>query len=174
MYPHEYLSYLVHFHADRDYFECHEILEEYWKSLSNESRSAVWVGLIQIAVGLYHHRRGNFAGAKKMLASAIRILHKHAAEVERLALDVNTLTSLLTERLSRIQSGEPYESLELPITDAALLEACRQLAAQKGLVFGQRSDLSNDYLLHKHTLRDRTDVIEERKRSLKQKQAKNQ
>lgn len=31
MYPAEYLEYLVYFHADRDYFECHEILEEYWK-----------------------------------------------------------------------------------------------------------------------------------------------
>ncbi|PAD68333.1 hypothetical protein CHH83_14265, partial [Bacillus sp. 7586-K] len=31
MYDQEYIDFLVHFHCDRDYFECHEILEEHWK-----------------------------------------------------------------------------------------------------------------------------------------------
>ncbi len=31
MYPNAYLDYLVYFHGHRDYFECHEVLEEYWK-----------------------------------------------------------------------------------------------------------------------------------------------
>ena len=32
MYPTEYIQFLIHFHGDYDYFECHEILEEYWKT----------------------------------------------------------------------------------------------------------------------------------------------
>ncbi|MFZ3196347.1 MAG: DUF309 domain-containing protein, partial [Bacillus mycoides] len=27
MYPTEYIQFLIHFHGDYDYFECHEILE---------------------------------------------------------------------------------------------------------------------------------------------------
>lgn len=32
MYPTEYIQFLIHFHGDYDYFECHEILEGYWKT----------------------------------------------------------------------------------------------------------------------------------------------
>ncbi|WP_205628902.1 DUF309 domain-containing protein, partial [Acinetobacter baumannii] len=52
LYPEALIDYLVYFHADRDFFECHEVLEDYWKSLPKEERSLFWVGLIQIAVGL--------------------------------------------------------------------------------------------------------------------------
>jgi len=38
MYPEPYLEYLIQFHAERDYFECHEILEEYWKSAPANER----------------------------------------------------------------------------------------------------------------------------------------
>lgn len=31
LYPTAYIKYLFHFHTDRDYFECHELLEEHWK-----------------------------------------------------------------------------------------------------------------------------------------------
>jgi predicted metal-dependent hydrolase len=47
------------------------VLEEYWKSVPDSPLRQAWYGLIQIAVALYHHRRGNIAGARKMLESAI-------------------------------------------------------------------------------------------------------
>lgn len=31
VYPEAYVAFLHEFHTTRDYFECHEILEEYWK-----------------------------------------------------------------------------------------------------------------------------------------------
>ncbi|WP_139490184.1 DUF309 domain-containing protein [Brevibacillus dissolubilis] len=170
MYPTAYQEYLVHFHGDRDYFECHEILEEYWKSLSDETRSHVWVGLIQIAVGLYHHRRNNTAGAAKMLSSAVRILTEHETEVAALGLDPAALKIALGTRVEQIAAGEPYTSLNLPIADEALHTLCQTLCSEKGLVFGQPSNLADEYLIHKHTLRDRSDVITERQRNLDAKQ----
>lgn len=53
MYPKAYIEYLVHFHSDRDYFECHEILEEHWKQ---DGRNKGWLVLIQTAVAFYHYR----------------------------------------------------------------------------------------------------------------------
>ena len=71
-YPEAYIDYLLYFHAQRDYFECHEVMEEFWKEHPGDIRSRTYVALIQIAVGMYHIRRGNRNGAVKMLQSAGR------------------------------------------------------------------------------------------------------
>ncbi|EGL81670.1 protein of unknown function DUF309 [Caldalkalibacillus thermarum TA2.A1] len=160
MYPKAYVDYLVHFHGSRDYFECHEVLEEYWKSQPH--REKVWVGLIQLAVGLYHHRRGNFNGAAKMLASARQILGKEKAAVQKLGLDPSTLLKQISERLNDVQQRKAYTSLNLPITDHQLLQHCRQICQEKNLTWGKGSDPDNALLIHKHKLRDRSDVIRER------------
>ena len=36
MHPHQhplFVNFIVYFNENQDYFECHEVLEEYWKSL---------------------------------------------------------------------------------------------------------------------------------------------
>lgn len=165
-YPAAYIDYLVHFHADRDYFECHELLEEHWKMDVPADRKIVWVGLIQIAVSLYHQRRGNYNGAFRMMKSAVRILSDEKEEIQKLGLDDTTLLSSLHTRLTAIQHEMTYESLDLPITDSSLLTLCQQKSKEKGLIWGQRSDLSNNELIHRHKLRDRTSVIAERQKSL--------
>lgn len=170
MYPRAYLDYLVHFHGDRDYFECHEVLEEYWKSLPLDQRSQVWVGLIQVAVALYHQRRNNFPGAVKMMQSAINLLSREQEEVSHLGLDAAKLIQLPSDRLNELRQSAPYTSLNLPIKDEGLLAVCRQECSQRGFIFGQTSNLSDEFLLHKHKLRDRTDVIEERLRQLQERE----
>lgn len=170
MYPDAYLAYLVHFHGDRDYFECHEILEEYWKSLPKEQRHSVWVGLIQIAVGLYHHRRGNFPGAEKMISSSLRITKQNPDCITALGLDVNLLKEALAVRLRSIQQGEAYQSINLPIKDETLLRELQTNCKEMGLLYGNPSNLNDSYLCNKHTLRDRSEVILERQRSLQAKQ----
>lgn len=37
MYPEAYIEYLAEFHGSRDYFECHELLEEHWKKTLREN-----------------------------------------------------------------------------------------------------------------------------------------
>ncbi|MCL6586103.1 MAG: DUF309 domain-containing protein [Anoxybacillus sp.] len=156
MYPSAYLEYLYHFHTDRDYFECHELLEEHWKQ---DDKKQVWVLLIQLAVALYHHRRGNTSGAKRMMQKASTLLEQEEEAVRQLGLDEKELARLLQQYIKQIDEGKPYESIMLPITDETLLEKCRSLCQQKGGVWGQKSDMTNDFLLHKHMLRDRSGVI---------------
>lgn len=169
MYPDAYVTYLVHFHGDRDYFECHEVLEEYWKRLPPAARDPVWAGLIQVAVALYHQRRGNLAGAVKMMRSAIAILRQSAARVEELGLDRERLDALLVKRLREMEQNASYESLDLPIRDPALLARCRERCAQQGMEFGRPSDLANSFLVHKHALRDRSGIVKEREQRLREK-----
>lgn len=171
MYPQPYLDYLVLFHAERDYFECHEILEEYWKSAPPAERKLIWVGLIQIAVGLYHQRRGNLAGASKMIGNAIKLVRQHQSELLELGLDAPALTAMLEKRLDDLKKGVAYNSLDLPMIAPDLLEAYEQACISQSLTPYRPSDMTNSYLLNKHTLRDRRDVIEERMRQLKQRQS---
>lgn len=167
-YPEPYVQFLCHFHGDRDYFECHEILEEFWKS-QPQPREAVWVGLIQIAVALYHHRRGNLAGAGKLLERAIQIISDRREQAARLGLDSAALIALLEQRLAQIRAHTAYTSLNLPIADPALKAACERRCAARGMRFGEPSRLDDPLLLHKHTLRDRSGVIRERQESLQRK-----
>ncbi|AZB43394.1 DUF309 domain-containing protein [Bacillus sp. FJAT-42376] len=162
MYPEAYIEYLVHFHGDRDYFECHELLEEYWKEAPASERDPVWVSLIQIAVSLYHHRRGNFKGAERLLGQSIRFLEIHPGEIEKLGLKETELKNLLLQRLCEIQKGVSYKSLHLPIADLKLEKECKVLAESKQMVWQSPSDLENESIVNRHILRDRSDVIKER------------
>ncbi|WP_027407651.1 DUF309 domain-containing protein [Anoxybacteroides tepidamans] len=170
MYPSAYIDYLLHFHTDRDYFECHELLEEYWKK---DEKRRVWVGLIQIAVALYHHRRGNRNGAKRMMQKAAWLLAQERASLQQLGLDDSKLLELLKKYMERIEQGKPYRSIELPISDKALLQTCLELCEKKGLFWGKESDLHNEFLLHKHARRDRSDVIAAREQSKQKKRLPN-
>jgi len=170
-YPEAYLSYLVHFHGDRDYFECHELLEEHWKSTPASERSPVWVGLIQLAVAQYHHRRGNRAGAQKMLQSARRILAAEHSRLQQLGLDPVHLLALIEERLAALAAQQPYRSVNLPLQDQALLDTCRRRCAELRWTWCGESNLNDRYLLNKHALRDRSEVIAERERRLRAKAA---
>ncbi|ETI70374.1 DUF309 domain-containing protein [Neobacillus vireti] len=163
MYPQEYIQFLTHFHGDRDYFECHEVLEELWKKTDSGNKDSSWVGLILLAVSTYHHRRGNFKGAKRTVEKALKIFETPA----NLGLDIPRLNSLLKERLALIETETAYTSFELPICDPVLLGVCKKSCARAGLVWGQESDITNLSLIHRHKLRDRTDVIRERDQSLK-------
>lgn len=163
-YSEAYIHYLVHFHGSRDFFECHELLEEHWKEETDPELKPVWHGLIQVAVSAYHERRGNARGALKMLEQAYSRLMK--ADPSLAGLDRGKLMVLLEARLEGLRKGKAYSDPELPIADARLLEECLRLCASWGFEWNRASPLNEEPLLHRHTLRDRTEVIMERKRIL--------
>lgn len=165
-YPEAYLDYLFEFHATRDYFECHEILEAYWKSIppSDPDRD-VWVGLIQLAVALYHHRGGNSAGAVKMYRGAAMKLRPET--LDRLGLDGGATRKIAADLARRLEAeGEaaPYRAINLPIRDGALLKQLEDRAHRQGLAWGADDPLE-EAIVRKHALRDRSDVIEARSRA---------
>ncbi|WP_088102299.1 DUF309 domain-containing protein [Halalkalibacter urbisdiaboli] len=163
MYPKAYYDYLIYFHGYRDYFECHEVLEEHWKLKPRGKRDYHWVGLIQIAVGLYHERRGNITGAKRMLSSALTIIQSEREEIRKLGLDSQQLMTMLSTRVKELSEERPvFSDMNLPIIDHDLLITCQEQCQHLGITWAHRSDLNNNYLIHKHKKRDRSEVIEER------------
>lgn len=165
-YANEYIEFLIEFHGSRDYFECHEILEDYWKSQLPIDRKSVWVGLIQMAVGFYHYRRDNLTGARRILEKSYRLLKNKTKELEKLGLYSESVLTLLEETLSHITQNIAYSSPTLPIKDPALLQLCKQSCIEKNLVWNSESDLSNSALIDKHLKRDRQDIILERLQQL--------
>ncbi|MBB3110397.1 hypothetical protein FHS18_002464 [Paenibacillus phyllosphaerae] len=165
-YPEAYRLYLVEFHATRDYFECHELLEEYWKSQPDDPFAQQWVGLIQVAVGSYHHRRGNHSGAVKMFRQARMRLT--IEQLETLGLDGIATQAALDERIQAVEQELPFTDLNLPIKDVQLLWACKAKAAEEGYPWGLPSR-ADQALTERHRLRDRSDVIAARQAAVEAK-----
>ena len=57
-----------------------------------------------------------------------------------------------------------FEDMNLPISDPELLNLCLELCQQRGLEWQAPSRMSDEMIIHKHTRRDRSEVIEERAR----------
>lgn len=168
-FPQEYIDFLVHFHSNRDYFECHEILEEYWKDVDSRNKDSVWVGLIQLAVANYHHRRGNFNGALRTLQKAFQIISTNEVLIQKLGLDSQLLLRQLTARVTAIEKRHDYQSMNLPIQSKQLLEQCKSRSQELHMTWLMESDLANSQIVHRHMERDRTNVIEERNKAKQKK-----
>lgn len=107
-----YVEFLYDFNMKRDYFECHEVMEELWLE---EGRNPFYQGLLQVAVGLYHHRNDNVGGAIKLLEQALEKLEFYPREtmgidLGRLVADVRTYLA----KLHRFEE-EPFECYDLDI-----------------------------------------------------------
>lgn len=169
IFPQEYIHYLVHFHGDRDYFECHEILEDYWKKVDNRNKESIWVGFIQLAVANYHHRRGNFNGASRTMQKALHIFSINKKELSKLGIEFSPLYKQMNEQLSNIENKREYRSVTLPLYSKSLIEQCKERSTELNTTWCSESNMNDLQLVHRHINRDRTDVIDERKKALEEK-----
>ena len=69
-----------------EYFECHETLEAIWMREPGAIRR-LYQGILQIGVGLYHLRNGNYRGTLNLLASGVAYLEPFAPRCLGVALD---------------------------------------------------------------------------------------
>lgn len=169
MYPEAYIDYLVHFHGDRDYFECHELLEEYWKEYDPGNKNSVWAAFIQLAVGSYHYRRGNMAGAYRTLIKAKAGFKHQENELTRLGLNKNEFLSKLEAFITSVETGRGYESFVIPIHDPILKEMCMQACIAKGFDWCKTNYTPSASIIDRHKTRDRSPVIIEREMALQKK-----
>lgn len=108
----------------REYFACHETLEDIWLADRGPIRT-LYKGILQVGVGGLHLLRGNYRGATAKLRSGADYLVPYApacmgVDVARLIADARTLLAEL-ERFGPTRLGEVDLDL-LPIvhmTDTA-------------------------------------------------------
>ncbi|MGI2327101.1 DUF309 domain-containing protein [Planococcus sp. YIM B11945] len=147
-----FIQFIINFNTEQDYFECHEVGEEYWKSLAPKNKTHPLTGWIQMAVGMYHWRRSNYPGA---LRSFIRAKAKLAdAGIWTEAFDRDELIRLLTVSIDAVTDRKPFFSYTIPITSQEMTEVVHAYEASH-----PASPQDPYYLMHKHRLRDRSSII---------------
>ncbi|WP_400242084.1 DUF309 domain-containing protein [Niallia sp. JL1B1071] len=169
MYPKEYMQFLVHFHGDQDFFECHEILEEFWKKVDSRNKESIWVGLILMAVSAYHHRRENFKGAQKTIIKSRKLLEKHKEALKKLGLDGTGLLHLLWKQEKHIEQSQVFCPYRLPISDLLLEKQCEKLAQSMKIRWKNKEKIPVE-IIHRHLIRDRSLVIQEREEAIKKRE----
>jgi len=164
VYPQAYIDYLAEYYGSRDYFECHEIMEEYWKEDERSEYRTCWLVLIRIAVCLYHSRRGNWTGALKLMGKAADEAQPEL--FDRLGIDGKELAEML-KRTAREWSAPDanYQDLELPIRDANLLAAAKKRCEELGYSWGHPGREAGEAIVHRHLTRDRSEVVSARAES---------
>ncbi|WP_240903859.1 DUF309 domain-containing protein [Chengkuizengella sediminis] len=123
-----YVEYLYYFNVERDYFECHEVLEELWL---NEGRSPIYQGLLQVAVALHHFSNNNVAGGVKLFSLALEKLEINESLADELGIN---LANLIEDSKTYLSKLEQYEShpfsfydLDIIITDTNLQQEVQTL-----------------------------------------------
>jgi uncharacterized protein len=125
-YEPQYIQYLFYFNVERDYFECHEVMEELW---IEEGRDPLYQGLLQVAVGLYHARNDNVSGAIKLFTQALDKLTRYPEH--QLGIDLSLLIEESRMYVERLRLNEespfPFEDITIIITDPVLAQAVSKL-----------------------------------------------
>ena len=164
---HHFFNMLI---IEQDYFECHEIMEDAWKNKSFYSKQDKEVFLILVATAEYHYRRGNKTGAYRSLQKALNIYQKTPFNLNDLGLKQNFL-ELINNRLTLIHV-EPFTPMNYPITDEvfeALFHESNFDDKESFKSYLASHKVIDENLIHRHKLRDRTEVINERLRALNRK-----
>jgi predicted metal-dependent hydrolase len=92
----------------QQFFDAHEVLEDVWRDAPAAQKKFLQ-GLIQLAVALHHHSRGNTVGAVSLLKRAARNLEEEPRESR--GIQVAELLHCISQCVGAIEQGMPLPSL---------------------------------------------------------------
>ncbi len=98
----------------RQFFVCHEVLEEVWTP-ERDPRRRFLQSLIHMAVGLYHRERGNPEGAVRQLRKGLRKLGEYLPECE--GIDTARLHGDASRALEAIERGDAAPFFKIRLVD---------------------------------------------------------
>ncbi|TQR21068.1 DUF309 domain-containing protein [Psychrobacillus vulpis] len=154
-----FVQFLKEFNETYDYFECHEVLEEYWKEVAPRRKVHPLTALILVSTGMYHWRRGNFIGAIKTTSTSIDRLIESSNSPFFETINYEKLLEDVTTSLKLMKNASTFQPFTIQITDKNLLTLVNNLKIDNC------TDLH--FLIHKHMLRDRSEILKEREKSKK-------
>lgn len=151
-----FVNFIVYFNENQDFFECHEVLEDYWNEFPSRTKDHPLTAYILLATGLYHWRRGNERGALRTLRKALAKLRMIPEQNSLFAkgIDFSVLCNHVQNSVQSIEVHQPFTSFSIDMTSAKLRALVEMEKPRMQLLpFG------SDAIIHKHKLRDRSDVI---------------
>ncbi|KUF36658.1 MULTISPECIES: DUF309 domain-containing protein [unclassified Lysinibacillus] len=156
-----FIDYCAYFNGNQDFFECHEVLEEYWKEIAPGDKMHPLVGYVQLATGFYHWRRGNNTGAIRILEKALHNFQENEGHIFFQEIDYQQLLTQVTTTLISLKTGNSFQAILLPLSPNLLELTIARIQLLPSS--------SSNYLLHKHMLRDRSHILAERQESKQRK-----
>lgn len=155
------LKYYNEFIIKQDYFECHEIMEDSWKSKENFTKDLDEVFFIQLSTAEYHYRRDNLYGAKKIYDRAVKRLNSTPIDYKKYGLK-SEIKSLIEGRLHNIDYVN-FKPLQLPLTNDMYRSlhsfAMPDVSFEEFFSYIKSLHKKNIMLVEKHRLRDRSEII---------------
>jgi len=103
---------------NESFFEAHEVLEDVWRAAPAAHKKFLQ-GLIQVAVALHHHSRGNLVGAQSLLARASRNLSGYPEEFHGICLSA-LLGSLAEWRRALAEGNATPAAPKISLLDSDL------------------------------------------------------
>lgn len=95
----------------REFFTCHELLEEIWLEEPPEEKP-FYQGVIQVAAAFHHFQNGNLKGLRSLLAAGTEKLRRYPPDSH--GVDLAGLLAQLDPWLLRLHNRQPLDDLPLP------------------------------------------------------------
>lgn len=105
---------------ERDFYECHEVLEDLWMETSGEERP-YYQGLIQTATAFYHLENGNATGARKLFTSGLDYLKPYPDHYK--GFDLGAYRAVCSQWLDLAKRKMQGETIEIDSDTFPVLEA---------------------------------------------------
>lgn len=149
-----WIDYCFEFHVTRDYYACHDYLEDWWFELGNPQNHPL-MAFIQLAVALYHYRADNLNGARILLEKALPIFEANINNLLEYGIDVPYLFETIEDLQTDVRHQRPFKDINFKFRDEKLETILINRAQEKGLILYQKSDMNNLHLIHKHKFKHR-------------------
>jgi hypothetical protein len=110
---------------EREFFECHEVLEDQWRQERGELKD-LYQAIIKIAVAFYHAQRKNYVGAVKVLRRGLAQLEPYLHAGRAGFLDLRPFAAQCTRCLAELEQSEKglagFDASHIPTLSGRLSE----------------------------------------------------
>lgn len=118
-----FTQFITYFNEHEDYFECHEVLEEYWKEIAPRDKTHPLTAWILLATGMYHWRRGNFSGAKRSLTKSFDRIQLDGDSAFFEGIQFQPVIKHIQHAIEFVHQEQSFEAFQIQITSPELQDA---------------------------------------------------
>jgi len=143
-----WIQFLYHFNGTRDFYACHDFLEEWWFEIGNP-KNHEFVAFIQLAIGMYHFRRGKHKAGHDLLVKAKEKLLINEKSLNQYGVNLTLLFTDLDNVIAASKANQSYIDINILMKEELHAEVW-QLCQENGCELFSHSNLQDDSLVNKH------------------------
>ena len=151
-----FVKFIIYFNDNQDFFEGHEVLEDYWNSIPDRTKEHPLTGYILLSTSMYHWRRGNAVGALRTIKKAQQKMASMVSTAPEFTegIDFDDLLKNIDKVIRAIQENRPFQPFSIKVLLPEIRQSIVEISAALELL-----PAGSEAVVHKHLLRDRTEII---------------